>query len=128
MSDNPMATHGAPSWIEHSGKDAAAARAFYEKVLGWTIAELPMKDGSTYHGIMVGEKPVGGFSPRPADRGGWMTYITVDDADARFKAALEAGATALQEPFSVPGVGRIAIFADPAGAPLAVITYESQQG
>ena len=128
MSDNPMATHGAPSWIEHSGKDSAAARAFYEKVLGWTIAELPMKDGSTYHGIMVGEKPVGGFSPRPAEQGGWMTYVTVDDADARFKAALEAGATALQEPFSVPGVGRIAVFADPAGAALAVITYESQQG
>lgn len=128
MSDNPMATHGAPSWIEHRGQDGAAARAFYEKVLGWTIAELPMKDGSTYHGIMLGENPVGGFSSVPAERGGWMTYITVDDVDARFKAALDAGATALQAPFSVPGVGRIASFVDPAGAPLALITYESQQG
>ena len=128
MSDNPMATHGAPSWIEHSGKDAAAARAFYEKVLGWTIAELPMKDGSTYHGIMLGETPVGGFSSAPAEQGGWISYITVDDVDARFEAALEAGATALQAPFSVPGVGRIASFRDPAGATLALITYESQQG
>ena len=72
MSDNPMATpmatHGAPSWIEHRGQDGPAARAFYEKVLGWTIAELPMKDGSTYHGIMLGETPVGGFPARPRNK------------------------------------------------------------
>ncbi len=128
MSDNPMATHGAPSWIEHQGQDGAAARAFYEKVLGWTIAQLPMKDGSTYHGIMLGETPVGGFSPMPTDQGAWTIYVTVDDVDARFNAALEAGAAALQEPFSVPGVGRIASFRDPAGATLSLITYESQQG
>ena len=128
MSENPMATHGAPSWIEHRGKDSAAARDFYEKVLGWRLAELPMKDGSTYHGIMLGEASVGGFSSVPSEQGGWMVYVTVDDADARFKAAVDAGATPVQEPFSVAGVGRIAVFTDPAGATLSIITYESQQG
>ena len=128
MSDNPMAIHGAPSWIEHQGRDGPAARAFYEKVLGWTVAELPMKDGGTYYGIMVGDKPVGGFSPMPAAQGRWLTYITVDDADARLGDAVEAGAAAVGEPFSIPGVGRIAVLADPFGAVLALITYESQQG
>ncbi|SLN75966.1 VOC family protein [Oceanibacterium hippocampi] len=126
MSSEPMMTHGAPSWIEHHAKDGAAARAFYEKVLGWKIAELPMQDGATYYGIMVGEHPIGGFSPMPADRGSWVSYITVDDVDARFKKAVAAGAKPLMEPFSVPGVGRMAHFADPAGAVLALITYESQ--
>ena len=127
MSDNPMATHGAPSWIEHVGNDRPAARAFYEKVLGWTVAEMPMKDGSTYHSIKIGDKSVGGFSPMPSERGQWLCYITVDDVDARFNAAIDAGGSALQEPFSMPGVGRIAVFADPFGAVLALITYESQQ-
>jgi hypothetical protein len=124
MSDNPMATHGAASWIEYKGNDTTAARSFYQKVLGWNVVEMPMKDGSSYPGIMLGETPIGGFSPMPADGGSWLNYITVDDVDQRFKSAIDQGGTALQEPVSVPGVGRVGVFKDPFGATLAVITYE----
>lgn len=128
MSTSPMATHGHPSWIEHSGVDSAAARAFYEKVLGWPVADMPMQDGSSYPGIMVGESPVGGFSPRPAKAGSWTVYITVDDVDSRYKAALDAGAKSVNEPVSMPGVGRMATITDPFGASIAFITYEKQAG
>lgn len=126
MSNSPMATHGAPSWIQHGGTDPAAARRFYEKVLGWKVVDMPMKDGSAYPGIMVGEGPVGGFSPQPAKGGAWTIYITVDDVDQRYKAALKAGAKSVSEPFSAPGVGRMATIEDPFGASIAFITYESQ--
>ena len=36
--------------------------------------------------------------------------------DARLKAAIAAGGSAMREPFEVPGVGRIAIVKDPSGA------------
>ncbi|MEM7442977.1 MAG: VOC family protein [Pseudomonadota bacterium] len=124
MSGNPMATHGAASWIEYKGKDTAAARTYYQKVLGWNIVDMPMKDGSSYPGIMIGESPIGGFSPMPADGGAWLNYITVDDVDQRFKSAIDEGGAAVQEPMSVPGVGRIGVFKDPFGATMAVITYE----
>ena len=123
MSD-AFSTHGAPSWIEHSGSNPEGARKFYEATLGWTIGDLPMKDGSSYPGIMIGEGPVGGFSPRPNAQGSWTLYITVDDADQRYQKALDAGAAEVSPPMTYPGVGRMATFKDPFGATIAVITYD----
>lgn len=117
MSANPMTTHGAFSWVEHHGRDAAAARSFYAKVLGWTVADMPMQNGTSYAGIMLGEQPIGGFSPKPAESASWLAYVTVDDIDARTRAAVDAGAEVLSEPTSAPGVGRIAVVRDPFGAP-----------
>ncbi|GJM10201.1 MAG: hypothetical protein DHS20C11_24770 [Lysobacteraceae bacterium] len=123
--NDPMATHGAPSWIEHNSGAPDQAREFYADVLGWTIADLPMKDGSAYPGVMLGETPVGGISPIPVEQGAWRIYITVDDVDARHAKALAAGAQCAGEPMSVPGVGRMASVTDPFGATIAFITYEA---
>lgn len=125
---NPMQTHGAASWIQHSGSDPAAARKFYENVLGWTVNDMPMQNGSAYAGIVVGENPIGGFMPQPVPEGQWLIYITVDDVDTRFKSALDNGAEGISEPADFPGVGRMATIKDPHGASIAIITYESQQG
>ena len=124
---NPMHTHGAASWIQHSGSDPAGARKFYEAVLGWTVNVMPMQDGSSYAGIVVGEKPIGGFMPVPVQDGAWTIYITVDDVDARFQAALDNGAEGIEEPADFPGVGRMAKIRDPYGASISLITYESMQ-
>ena len=124
---NPMHTHGAASWIQHSGSDPAGARKFYETVLGWTVNDMPMQDGSSYAGIVVGEKPIGGFMPVPVQDGAWTIYITVDDVDARFRAALDNGAEGIDEPADFPGVGRMAKIRDPYGASISLITYESMQ-
>lgn len=123
MSDNPMTTHGAVSWLEHHSADGPGARAFYQKVLGWTVTDMQMKDGSSYPGIMLEGKPIGGFSPKPAPTGSWLAYITVDDVDARSKTAVKAGAKLLTAPMTAPGVGRIAIIEDPFGAQVALIAY-----
>ena len=125
--NEPMATHGAPSWIEHHGGQPEEARQFYAKVLDWNISDLPMKDGSSYPGILVGETPVGGILPMPVAEGGWRVYLTVDDVDARYQRAIDAGATSISEPENFPGVGRMATIKDPFGANIAFITYESQQ-
>ena len=125
---NPMTTHGVFSWVEYHGSDHAAARAFYETVLGWTVTDMPMADGSSYPGIMVGEQPVGGFMPRPAEGGSsWLAYVTVDDVDTRVAAVGDAGGAVMQEPFDVPGVGRIAFVQDPTGARLGFIAYEPKE-
>jgi predicted enzyme related to lactoylglutathione lyase len=122
MANGPNSTHGAPSWLQHSSRDPAAARKFYETVLGWTVSEMPMKDGSNYPAIVVAGAPVGGFSPMPGE-GGWLTYITVDDVDARVAKAKAAGAKIIAKAMTVPGVGRMATIADPFGARLALIDY-----
>ena len=125
---DPKTVHGAFSWVEFQGEDAAAARAFYDRVLGWPITEMEMQDGSTYPAVVAGEQPVGGFSPKPVRGGSWLAYVTVDDVDARARAAAEAGGKIVSEPSTAPGVGRIAVVEDPFGAALAFIAYENGNG
>ncbi|MCK7614933.1 VOC family protein [Roseibium sediminicola] len=118
---NPMETHGAVSWVEHSGPDADKARSFYQDVLDWTVADTEMEQG-TYAAIMIEEKPVGGFAPMPGNDG-WKLYITVDDVDARVAKAETAGASVVAKPMTVSGVGRMATIEDPFGARLTLIDY-----
>jgi predicted enzyme related to lactoylglutathione lyase len=73
------------------------------------------------------DKPVAGIFPLsgPEFEGvpeGWMSYLAVDDVDARIEAAKAAGAKVMREPFEVPDVGRIAILQEPGGAGIGWIT------
>ncbi|MEM9229294.1 MAG: VOC family protein [Pseudomonadota bacterium] len=127
MSETTMTTPGNAGWIGHSSPDSGRAQAFYTDVIGWTITEVPMQDGSSHPCIMVNEAPIGGFSKMPEDTGAWTVFFTVEDVDARCAAATKAGAQLLTGPVDMPGVGRMATLTDPQGARFAMITYESMQ-
>ncbi len=45
----------------------------------------------------------------------WMVYFSVADIDATVEKVRSAGGMVGQEPFEVPGVGRIAVVHDPQG-------------
>ncbi len=120
-----MRTHGAFSWSELQTPDVAAAKAFYGRVLGWEIEAMELPNGS-YTMIKVGERALGGMVSSEGGGPRWLAYVTVDDVDRRTRQADAAGGKILKVPFSAPGVGRIAMIEDPAGAPLCLITYESQ--
>jgi predicted enzyme related to lactoylglutathione lyase len=51
-----------------------------------------------------------------------MSYLAVDDVDARVKKAQGAGAKLMRPIFDVPGVGRIAILSEPGGAGIGWMT------
>ncbi|WP_299732184.1 VOC family protein [uncultured Tateyamaria sp.] len=125
MSILDMTAIGNAGWIGHAGPDQDKAKAFYQDVLGWTINNMPMQDGSSYSAVAVGETAIGGFSPMPEDSGSWTIFFTVADVDSSVATATEKGATVLQPPMDMPGVGRMATLTDPQGARFAVITYES---
>lgn len=125
MSILEMTKIGNSGWIGHSGPDQGKAKAFYQDVLGWGINDMPMQDGSSYSAAVVGETAIGGFSPVPEENGSWTIYFTVGDVDASVKTAETKGATVLQPPMDMPGVGRMATLTDPQGARFALITYES---
>jgi uncharacterized protein len=54
-------------------------------------------------------------------RSEWHPYFEVADVDAIFAKTVERGATTLIPPMDAEGVGRIAMFLDPFGAPLAIV-------
>lgn len=127
MTDTKMTTPGNAGWIGHSGPDSAAAMKFYSETIGWTIGDLPMQDGSSFPAIMIGEDAIGGFSPMPQENGSWLIYVTVEDVDACVEKVKKAGGTIVSDPMDMPGVGRMSTIADPQGAKIALITYESMQ-
>jgi len=120
-------THGNFYWNELLAKDAESAKKFYSDTIGWTYDSMPMPDGATYWVAKQDGKPVGGIFP--TNRPGlemlpqaWMSYLAVDDVDARVKKATAAGAKLMRPIFDVPNVGRIAILTEPGGAGVGWMT------
>jgi uncharacterized protein len=118
---------GAPVWYELMTPDPGAVAPFYRATLGWEIPAEghAMPNGAEYREIKRGD---GGFAggvltPTPAMSGGgarpgWMTYFHVDDVDAAVEKATGLGASVHMPPMTMDGVGRMAMIADPQGAPL----------
>ena len=120
-------SHGTFYWNELMTRDIARAKKFYADTLGWTFEPMPMADGKTYWLAKAGEEMAGGlfdlngpeFNAVPES---WMSYIAVDDVDARAAKAVKAGATVMKPAFDVPGVGRIVILTQPGGAAIGWMT------
>jgi len=107
------------------------AKKFYGSTIGWTFDAMPMPDG-TYWVAKMDDEPVAGIFPMigPDFDGvpeNWLSYLAVDNVDARLKAAKAAGAKVMRAPFDVPSVGRIAIVQAPGGATIAWITPVNDQ-
>ena len=123
--------HGTPIWYELQSADPPASKAFYDHVVGWTIGE-PMP-GMDYRMIETGHGAVGGVMPLTTEmraggaRPGWLVYIGVDDVDAAAAAVTAAGGAVHMGPWSIPGVGRMAVVADPQGIPCYIMRGESDE-
>ncbi|WP_363350040.1 VOC family protein [Methylocystis echinoides] len=126
MASDQQAPHGVVCWSELGVHDVARAQKFYAETLGWRFEPMHMPD-MTYWIIWSGEARVGGmfemkeavFENVPEH---WLTYIAVDDVDARLARAVAAGAKICKDAFDIPGVGRMAVLAEPGGAIVAWMT------
>jgi uncharacterized protein len=120
---------GVPSWVDMGSPDLAAARAFYGGLLGWDCPEGPPEAGG-YSVCEVRGKPVAGLGPQmnPDFPAAWMTYVNVDSADDTIAKVKANGGAVFVEPMDVMDVGRMAIFADPAGAVLGLWQPASHVG
>ncbi|WP_328315893.1 VOC family protein [Streptomyces sp. NBC_00388] len=120
-------------WTELHTADTAAAKSFYRAVFSWEYQDMSMGDGMVYTIVSApgggkgDDTSHGGIMQLPQEnldagaRPEWHPYFGVEDCDATFAAATGRGATALMPPSSVPGVGRLALLTDPAGAMFALI-------
>jgi predicted enzyme related to lactoylglutathione lyase len=121
-----MRQHGTVAWTELLSTDPEAAKAFYEKTLGWTFERFPLGD-APYWVIKAGDTMVGGLggmasADHKSDETYWLTSLEVTDIDRRFAEALTLGATAITPPHDVPGIGRVATLRDPTGGVVSWMT------
>jgi len=119
-------THGAFSWSELTTGDPEAAAAFYDKLFGWRVETMDMGTGP-YHVVKVGDTSVAGIMKTPAEADpmppAWGCYVTVDNTDATVAQATALGGKIVAPAMDIPGVGRMAVIADPQGAVISVMQY-----
>jgi predicted enzyme related to lactoylglutathione lyase len=119
-----MATYanGTPDWVDIGSPDMDATAAFYGGLFGWTTTEPgPVEETGGYRMFLKDGKMVAGLGP--AQEGMptvWTTYVAADDAEATTELVKANGGMVFVEPMDVMDAGRMAIFADPAGAMFGV--------
>ena len=122
--------HGTPIWYELLTADPDASKRFYDEVIGWTIEAEPSGD-MDYRMIDTPNRQVGGVMRLTGEmkaggaRPSWLFYIGVDDVDATVAKITSAGGDVLMPARDVPGVGRMALVADPQGVPFYVMRGSS---
>jgi uncharacterized protein len=123
--DIPQA--GAICWRELRTKNLPAAMEFYTQMFGWELEQTKISP-MDYKEIILNGTAYGGMMPMQGDEWGdapshWATYIAVDNADETAARITENGGSIRVPPFDAPGVGRMAMVADPSGADFAIIQF-----
>jgi predicted enzyme related to lactoylglutathione lyase len=132
MSEQDRYIPGVPCWIDTNQPDPQAAAGFYGDLFGWELEDvMPPDSGASYYMARLGGKDVAAVSSQaegaPPDAV-WNTYIWVEDADETAAKVRDAGGAVLMEPMDVFDSGRMAIFADPAGAAFSVWQPKAHRG
>lgn len=106
--------------MELSTSDVEAAKAFYQAVFGWQYHDMDMPSGP-YTIVMAGDNSIGGMqvNPMPDTPNGWLGYVGVESV-ARTVATIESHGGTVLLPETDVGMGKLAIFTDPQGAPFAI--------
>jgi predicted enzyme related to lactoylglutathione lyase len=117
-------------WYELMTTDADGAKAFYDAVVGWSIAgrsaEQPngvdyrhiiRSDGQSNGGVLQLSAQMIAGGARP----GWLGYLFVADVDASAAAIAGEGGQILMPPVSID-VGRFAMVTDPQGVPFYIMS------
>ncbi|MCK4873642.1 MAG: VOC family protein [Phycisphaerales bacterium] len=129
MSESTKPKQGTFCWTELMTRDAAAAKAFYTELIGWTTSEMPMGGAGTYTMFTPpgAKESVGGMMQMdgPEFEGlppHWMPYIAVDDVDASAEKVKALGGSIKMPPTDIPNIGRFCVIEDPTGAVISLFT------
>jgi predicted enzyme related to lactoylglutathione lyase len=123
---------GTFSWVDLGTTDANAAKKFYGGLFGWTFDDQPSGPGMTYSMCKLGDEHVCALYTMDKAMAGmppfWLSYVTVEDADATAKKVAQNGGKVMKEPFDVMTFGRMAVITDPSGGSLAVWQAKQHSG
>jgi len=108
-------------WVDLATTDPAGAVAFYGGLFGWEGDEMPAGPESTYTMLRIAGRYVAALYQGPeGSPPAWLSYVSVDDADAVADRAALLGGLVVQGPADVMDAGRMAVVADPTGAMVAL--------
>jgi predicted enzyme related to lactoylglutathione lyase len=126
----PHPAHGRFIWYDLMTTDQAAAKSFYNQLVGWGTQPFE-GSGMPYTMWTAGKNPIGGVMDlaEEARQAGapphWVAYVAVTDVAATCDRTVELGGAVLHPATDIDGAGSFAILQDPQGAPFAVYTSGS---
>lgn len=123
---------GMPIWYELATADPDASKRFYDDVIGWTVeaqpsGEIDYRMIDTGHGLVGGVMRLSDEMRAGGGRPGWRFYVGVDDVDASVARIVDHGGAVIMPAFDMPGVGRMALAADPQGIAFYVMRGASDE-
>lgn len=104
------------NYVELPVADIGAAKAFYERVFGWSLTGF----GPTYAATLTGDTDIGLQADAAEATKAPLPVIEVDDLEAAYDAVTRAGAEIVRPIFAFPG-GRRFQFVDPGGNEIACV-------
>lgn len=122
-----LAEPGEWIWSSLLARDPGQAAAFYQDVFGYDVFDLPSDDGLEHVILSSDDYARAGVNTLPTDSGRrhphWLNFVRVlDTADAAAKA-VSLGGRVLVEPRVDRHGGKLAVVADPAGAPIGLMEW-----
>lgn len=127
MAEYNLHKNGEICWFELATNNLQAAKEFYSELFGWEFKQSAASTDKEYSEIYTGGIPVGGmmemdekWGPTPPPPY-WSTYVAVDDINDTIAKIEANGGSVRMAPFEAPGVGTIAVVADPSGATFEII-------
>lgn len=106
--------------MQIGGRDGEKLGYFYGRLFGWRPVPagpgywlVPPEGGGIGGGLMSVE---GDIPPHV------LIYVAVDDLEATLERAAELGGRIAREPTPIPGIGSFALFEDPEGNLIGLMT------
>jgi len=122
-----LADPGEWIWSSVLVKDPVDEAAFYQKIFGYDVFDLPGDDGIKHAILSSDDYARAGVNALPGDakrrHAHWLDFLRVADAGETANKALTLGGRVLVEPYLDRHGGKIAVLADPAGAPFGVMEW-----
>lgn len=115
---------GMPYWIDLNTPDPRRAAAFYQGLLGWSVAEE--QAGSGYLIARKAGLPVAGLLTATDEAATWVTYFLVDHLGDAAHRVVELGGRVLTDPAPAQ-LGDMQVMADPAGALIGLVEPRGEE-
>jgi uncharacterized protein len=122
-----LADPGEWIWSSLITSDPDADAAFYQALFGYEVFELPTSQSAGHLILASGGYARASVNSRPASRPNmyphWLNYVRVEDATASAAKVVALGGRVLVAPRPSRDGGKIALVADPLGAPLGLLEW-----
>jgi predicted enzyme related to lactoylglutathione lyase len=117
-------------WSSLLAQDPEREATFYQSIFRYDLYDLPREDGAVH--VILSSDDYARASVNPLPSGGhrrphWINFIRVLSADDTAAKAASLGGKVLVQPYEDRHGGKVAVIADPAGAPIGVMEWSESE-